>query len=525
MSLVFEMSDPTAILSLEEEFRQAEADFESQEKEVCDTDGERASESDSEQSQSLSHTDDDGEQSQYLYFLSQSQEFDTSIHDDSERAAIEGFKCTCQGDKPCYKFISTSNVIKYRSNCLELPKDELDLVILGQIHSHYVPPSPGHGTRSTSYKSRYFFHDKPICLKTFLFLHSIGDKRYRNLVDHYTRDCPEVKTRCHGNSRRSSYKAASITSVQEALQFIKNTASAMALPLPGRMPNFKDERFLLLPTDMTKVEVYRRYQKACVQDGKTPFSRSKFIELWLMHLPFISVTKPATDLCWNCQKHSGLIARSANLSESEKSARVVEAQHHLDLAVCQCTHYNSNVKKCEDEWTAHDERTAHDENNEYEGPMHFSFDYAQQVHYPCDALQPGPLFFKTARKCHLFGVACEPGHFQVNYLIDEAFSIGKGANATISMVHDFLENRAISVKKLYLQADNCIGQNKNNAFIHYLSWRVSTHKNEQISFSFMLAGHTKFAPDRYFGLVKRKYKHSHVATLSDIEGVVKLSTV
>lgn len=71
---------------------------------------------------------------------------------------------------------------------------------------------------------------------------------------------------------------------------------------------------------------------------------------------------------------SGLIARSANLSESEKSESVIEAQHHLDLAVCQRTHYNSNVKKCEDEWTTHDK------NNEYEGSMNFSFDY---VHSRC----------------------------------------------------------------------------------------------------------------------------------------------
>ena len=65
-------------------------------------------------------------------------------------------------------------------------------------------------------------------------------------------------------------------------------------------------------------------------------------------------------------------------------------------------------------------------------------------------------------------------------------------------------------KQLHLQADNCAGQNKNNIVVHYLCWRVSTGKHESVSLSFMLAGHTKFAPDRYFGLIKRKYKHSQV---------------
>ena len=301
---------------------------------------------------------------------------------------LKTFKCACQfgeGRTPCYKSVPVQDLIKYRSNCLELSKDELDLVILVQVHSHYVSGTSASNVRKSSYSSRYFFHDKPIYLKTFLFVHSVSDKRYRHLVEHYRENNPEVKTRRHGNSRKSSHKAASMESVEDALQFIKNTASAVALPLPGRMPNFKYERFLLLPTDMTKAEVHRRYVKACEQDGRKPFSRTKFIELWLKQLPLIGVTKPATDLCWDCQKNSNLIFRSANLSESDKYDRVKEAQRHLTLAKLQREHCNSNVKKYEDEWTSRDV------DKDYDGAMHFSFDYAQQVHYPSNALQPGPL--------------------------------------------------------------------------------------------------------------------------------------
>ena len=72
--------------------------------------------------------------------------------------------------------------------------------------------------------------------------------------------------------------------------------------------------------------------------------------------------------------------------------------------------------------------------------MHYSFNYAQQEHYPSNALQPGPIFFRTARRRHVFGVCCEPKYFQVNYLVDEASYIDKGANSTISLLHDFLEH-------------------------------------------------------------------------------------
>ena len=39
--------------------------------------------------------------------------------------------------------------------------------------------------------------------------------------------------------------------------------------------------------------------------------------------------------------------------------------------------------------------------------VHYSFDFAQQVHYPSDPLQPGPVYFLTPRKCALFGVCSE----------------------------------------------------------------------------------------------------------------------
>ena len=42
--------------------------------------------------------------------------------------------------------------------------------------------------------------------------------------------------------------------------------------------------------------------------------------------------------------------------------------------------------------------------------------------------------------------------------------------------------------------------------------------------SFMLVGHTKFAPDRFFGLVKKRFRRSCVDTLTDIARVVEEST-
>ena len=85
---------------------------------------------------------------------------------------------------------------------------------------------------------------------------------------------------------------------------------------------------------------------------------------------------------------------------------------------------------------------------------------------PTSARQVGSAYFKTARKCAAFGVHDERTNVQVNYLIDEEDSVGKGANVVVSMLHNYLETRNSEV--LILFANNCIGQNKNNSMIQYL---------------------------------------------------------
>ena len=49
----------------------------------------------------------------------------------------------------------------------------------------------------------------------------------------------------------------------------------------------------------------------------------------------------------------------------------------------------------------------------------------------------------------------------MNYLTDEAEACGKGANATVSFLHHYLENYSIGQKVLQLHCDNYVGQNKN----------------------------------------------------------------
>ena len=80
------------------------------------------------------------------------------------------------------------------------------------------------------------------------------------------------------------------------------------------------------------------------------------------------------------------------------------------------------------------------------------------MHYPSDPLQPGPIYFKTPRKCGIFGITNDAINVQYNYLIDEIVNTGKGANSTISYVHHYFENHGVGETDAFLHADNCVGE-------------------------------------------------------------------
>ena len=153
---------------------------------------------------------------------------------------------------------------------------------------------------------------------------------------------------------------------------------------------------------------------------------------------------------------------------------------------------------------------------------HYSFNMVQQVFYPNVPFQPGPMYL-TPRKSVIFGVCCEATPQQINYVINIAVDMGKGSNAIVSMLHYFAHHGLGEEEvHVHLHADNCGGQNKNAIMVQYLLWRVTTGQHKQITFSFMIPGHTKFSSDWCFGRFK-KYRRTNVGGLTDLVRVVNKS--
>ena len=93
--------------------------------------------------------------------------------------------------------------------------------------------------------------------------------------------------------------------------------------------------------------------------------------------------KPASDLCLECQQNATLILQCANFSEEDKSEKLKVAKMHTTTAKRQREDYNDQCKEAKTQWETYRKANS----GSYNGVMHYSFDYAQNIQYPSKAMQ------------------------------------------------------------------------------------------------------------------------------------------
>ncbi len=355
-----------------------------------------------------------------------------------------------------------------------------------------------------------------VCKDLFQFVNGIGERRLKNLKARFLSE--GVSAPRHGNTlTKSKARKISLPEVKNAVTFIKNFAQNHGLVLPGRVPGYRHNvDLLLLPSAMSKKYVYQKYSN--VYPGSS-ISIQRWYLSWNLFCKNIVIQRPRSDLCTICQQSFMKVNRLNNLPEEEKRACIEESLRHLTIVEHERCYYRDIIKKCREQIT-HEVLSKClrsmpkpcTENIE----LHISFDYAQQILLPCDSQQIGELYFLAGYKVALFGIAVEPINKFYLYIIPEACSTGKGPNAIISMLHHFFENFSLGENNIICHADNCCGQNKNRFVLQYLTWRVANKLHKRVQMSFLPVGHTKFAPDLYFGLFKRRLTMCKAHCLKDV---------
>ena len=116
----------------------------------------------------------------------------------------------------------------------------------------------------------------------------------------------------------------------------------------------------------------------------------------------------------------------------------------------------------------------------------------------------------------LFGITNEGSRTYFNCYYPEGYSSGD-PNTVISMVHHHMagEPKLDNCEKLIVYTDSCSGQNRNRFLYSYLIKRVLAGYHNEVSWNFMVVGHTQFSPDRGFGLMRKHVERRDAFTAPD----------
>ena len=236
-----------------------------------------------------------------------------------------------------------------------------------------------------------------------MFLHFCGESysRFRRLKEHYEKH--GIAPRQHGNAKRLPENTLPQSTIEDVHSFIANYVEENPISPPGRIPGFKSDDVKALPSSETKIGVWRVYKTACKAADNQPESYSKFLQIWGQFYPYVVISKPMTDLCMTCQQNMNKLQRAANLSEREKVECIKAHQDHINSAQSERDFYKTSCANSQKTLETDDAvlNCANRNACSWNGTMHYSFDYAQQVHIPSNPLQPGPIYFKTplCRSC------------------------------------------------------------------------------------------------------------------------------
>ena len=261
---------------------------------------------------------------------------------------LHGCACSNIYGHPCSEEMVWENLCEYRNSALEYTKNELDLVIKVQLLGHR---HTGGSTDSKKHKSKererifqeYFLFGRQVCQKTFCFAHGIAVNTLKRIGSHL--NTHGLLVRVHGNKGKSPHNAMTVSDINNVIAFLQSYANKNGLPLPGRMPNYRDSKVILLPSDKSKADLFELYNATALELGFRQIALSTFKKLWLEHCPTLLIIKPATDLCSKCQLYSAKLSNGGNETEEEKLEDLRQYNVHIGKAKLQRDHYRSQVEE------------------------------------------------------------------------------------------------------------------------------------------------------------------------------------
>ena len=151
-------------------------------------------------------------------------EIERQLSDLSEQNVVEEFLavgCCCRkglNNTSCSSLFSTEDMSTFRSSCAELSKQELDMIVIGQIVA-FTNSDPNHSSILRNGDFCHYMHQgKPICANTFMFLHGIHRTRVKNI--RCSIRMQGLLPRVHGNKHRPPHNTLSFEDTEYVVRFL-----------------------------------------------------------------------------------------------------------------------------------------------------------------------------------------------------------------------------------------------------------------------------------------------------------------
>ena len=337
----------------------------------------------------------------------------------------------------------------------------------------------------------------------------------------------------HGNTRKVPHNALSISSTQ-FFKFVFNYAEQHALLLPGRVPRYSCSGLHLLPSSVSKRGIWskRSHSPCCIHHPL--HSREKFNTIChcRSHDPtFVDNVNKTAQLLYiqqtiprpTTQLHTPMHWSTFILLGWRGSTTSPSAMRERSCSIYHCWHVHTTATML----------THIKQLKGHQGALFVRVCAADALSIRSDAAWPHLLPCTSEvhsvwgglapQKCTVFGVACEALSRQINFLTDKAGDCDKVANAVVSRMHYFFDHHGFGERDVYLHAHKCTGLNNNSCMMQYFAWHTLTNRRTNITLSLLPVNHTKFAPDRSFGLFKHAYRWTKEGSLQSIACVVNTS--
>ena len=302
--------------------------------------------------------------------------------------------------------------------------------------------------------------------------------------------------------------------------------------------------------EKSKASVVAEFNRAQHENG-LPTCGSTAAKEWLQkHRPKVAIHPYMTDYCDTCKYLKEQLSRNQaiiNRMQQSGSAPEVEVRalestkrdleedlsEQKNRATKAREYYNARTDKCNREWKNIQRLTqirqpSRSEKEELQGAKHcftltISADYQQSKLIPSwgRTEQPGSTYYLQKVSHDILGIVDHSEEKSTVYLFDERIG-PKNTDHTISFLTHYW--RTVSqqhpwIRRLAIFLDNATSTNKNKYLFSWAMEIVSREEVDHIHISFMIAGHTKFTPDRLFSQIGCTYKTEDVFAIKDLKSI------